>query len=104
MGCKQSLIYFHLKFPTLKQYFPNNQVLNEMRGWVSKIAPHLRSKNYRSHNNERIRLEMRRIVKSHTKLDLTNDTLIDLVVDFLIHPYVNDDVKMPDLDKFLKLV
>ena len=71
-----------------------------MRGWIEKIAPHLRDKDYRSKNNQRIRIEMRRIVKEHTKTDLRNDTIIDLVVDFLIHPYVNEGVYVPDLHHF----
>lgn len=43
---------------------------------------------------------MRRIVKEHTKADLRNDAIIDLVVDFLIHPYVNEGVYVPDLAHF----
>ena len=50
----------------------------------------MRSKDYRAQNNERIRIEMRRIVKERTHTTLHNNSLIDLIVDFLIHPFVHD--------------
>ena len=87
MGSESSLEEFHATFPSLQPYIPNIHVLNELKDWIAKLAPHLRSADYRHANNERIRIEMRRIVKEKTKIELPNDSLIDLIVDFLIRPY-----------------
>ena len=46
---------------------------------------------------------MRKIIKEHTKTDLKNDAVIDLVVDFFIHPHVNDGVHVPSFHHFNKL-
>ena len=64
----------------------------------------MRCKDYRNKNNDRIRIEMRRIVKERTKVHLHNDSLIDLVVDFLIHPYITDNINVPSLNLFQSVV
>ena len=65
MGTTNSLSDFHRAFPSLKEFIPNEKVLASLTTWITDIAPHFRGTNFRAKNNERIRIEMRRIVKDN---------------------------------------
>jgi len=88
MGNEIGLEEFHQTFPAMKEYIPNLATLSELKAWCKKIAPHFRGKDYRSKNNDRIRIEMRRIVFESGNIKLDDDHMIDLIVDFLLLPYL----------------
>ena len=63
MGNSASLSEVHRTFPALKEVIPDARTLQSLTCWIVQIAPHFRGHNFRAKNNERIRIEMRRIVK-----------------------------------------
>ena len=69
---------------------PDYRTLDKLKEWAVSLVPYMKSPDYRSKNNEKIRLEMRTIVheESNVRIDI-NDAHLDLIIDFLIQPYLN---------------
>jgi len=88
MGNQNSLNDFHNQFPSLKEFIPDQKTLLSLQAWIVQVAPHFTGHDFRAKNNERIRIEMRRIVKDQSDIKLRDNCMIDLIVDFLLIPHL----------------